>query len=191
MRHIWKLLGLAALLALTPAVARADDPELTPPKWFQKAQEQLELNLKKSFQDLGREVQDAKDKALNASLGVEALKSENRLLREELNRLKDEVAHMRKRNGSTTQSFYTPPASGVGSILIDNRNASWTATVSINGITYVVPPLSSHRVERVPAGAFTYSVVSTNPFGASAVSVATTSRTLTANTEFPITINPS
>jgi hypothetical protein len=183
MRHTWKLYSLAALLALAPAVARAEDPELTPPKWFQKAQEKLEQTLQQSFQDVHRE--------------VEALKAENKLLKDEMNRLKEDRTRLERRmdaleGNRTKRSFYEgPPAPGFGTILIDNRNASWTAKVSINGVSYIVPPLSSHRVERVPAGPFAYSVVSSNAFGTMVVSLGATTRTLTADTEFPIIINPS
>jgi hypothetical protein len=182
MRYTWIVFGLAALLTLAAGLSRSAAEERS--------------DLKDDLQRIGHSLEDLAHKLDGFQ---ESVRLSFKIAQQDADDLRKRVAHLeaeveRLKGRSTvngTQSFYMPPAATTGTILLDNHNAAWTATVSINGVSHVVPPLSSQRINGVPAGAFTYSVIATDPFGRSVLSAPVTARTLTAGAEFPITINPS
>jgi hypothetical protein len=183
MRHTWKLFGLTALLALVPAVQA--DPEL--PKNDVKAE------LRRILDELNKlnERMDANQKAIQNAF-VRA-KQEADILRDRIADLEREVAQLKQKgNGATTKSsFYGPPApTATGTLVIHNRNALWTATVVVNGTSYVVPPMQDATISQMPAGNFTYYINAQNGAEFATLLGMTTGHLLANNTK-TITINPS
>src|SRR5262249_25773368 len=129
-----------------------------------------------------------------ASLGVERLKNGARELRDEVRALRERVDQLERemnRSGRISGSFDPDaPRSATGTIDIQNQNAVWTATVIVNGTSYVIPARQGRRLERTPAGPFTYSVFAADSLGVSYNIRAATTATLVAGNTFSITINP-
>jgi hypothetical protein len=118
------------------------------------------------MEDLEREVRDLKrDVAeLRRLRAIESklLAAEMRLLAERLDRIERTLSRLAPMNGpppggTRVASSFTPtlPSAATGTIRLTN-GLEVTAVVTVNGITYTVPPFSSRLLLGQPAGSFVY-----------------------------------
>src|SRR5262249_27405827 len=116
-----------------------------------------------SFNALNRAVGNIGDDLRATKKDVERLKDEIDRLRESRRKLEDRLAKLEGNSGQ--KSFYEGPGGGTGSIAIENQNATYTATVVVNGTTYTLPPGQGKRLDGMTAGPLTYSITATNGLG--------------------------
>jgi hypothetical protein len=142
MRRDWKRLALAALLALglMCVSARAGESEET-----------IDEKARAELKDLKKEVAElrARFDAIDRRLGEDM-----RSIREQLDRMESRLSS----SGVITRSaFSISPDVPRGTIRLVNRLGSM-AWVTINGVSYGVPPLETRVVRDQPAGWITYEV---------------------------------
>jgi hypothetical protein len=189
----WLMLAPAALLAAVlsaPATRAADE---TNAQKIEQLQKDL-ADLKSQMEDLRKEVRDSSVRGMGMSNALRDLQQRVDLMQQLLAQ-QNELLRMQAR-----QAFsYTPPANGAAPpagvpvpvtpprsvIRLENRYVV-PATVYINGQAYPVPPYQTVEVRDVPVGTFTYEV---SAEGYGMIRRATT-RTLTADRPFRITIDP-
>jgi hypothetical protein len=173
MKRHGKLLGLAALvaLALLSAPPRATaDPELD------RAETQRQLdNLRKQIVVL-RGLAEAE----RATTELEM-----RQVRERLDRIERALARLSSTSTRSASSF-TPSDPLTRSTLRLSNRLPVTAYVSVNGVTYSVPPFGLRTLRNVPLGAVTYEVSATGYYArAAATTTLVADETLTVNINAP------
>jgi hypothetical protein len=199
MRHNWRLFGLIALLFLTlKAPAAQGDTDTLKSDDIKKSLENIDKTLR-AFNDamvgLDRRLQDMQTTLQSITLTSKLLKEDVDRIRDEVTRLREERTRLEQRMADLEKrdrrAFAEgPPANGAtGTIVLENQNATFTAIVTVNGQTYVIPPRQGRRLDRMPAGPFTYNVM-TESMGMRFVSQSAVTRELRANATFNITINP-
>jgi hypothetical protein len=167
------MIGFTAVLAVVLAVptVRAD-AEFATKDDLQAIQRQLN-EIRKKLEDL-RTVQDLERAMDSVTFQV---------FERRLQRLEEAVARMA--TVTRTTSGFTPDLAGSGTIRLRNRSG-YMATIVVNGQPYPVPAYETRLIQGMPAGPFTYEV-SANGFG---IIQPLVNRTLLANREFTININP-
>src|SRR5436190_13705942 len=135
---IASLAALALLIALSPVAARDDDP---PRK-----------TVPEQLADLREEI--ASLRRLHGATNTEL-----RLLTERLERIERSLERLAAipSTGSTSRFTPAPVRPPSGQLRLDNRMAV-TAYVTVDGITYSVPPLGSRLLRNQPVGTIGYSL---------------------------------
>jgi hypothetical protein len=145
MRRNWMMLGLAALVGLILAcpAASARPPELTD----EEARKDIEA-LKKELAALRKTYE----------FDLRSRETEMRLLEDRLRRIEESLARLGPTVTSRQSSYFTPtPPGAVGHVRLINR-LGVMARVTVNGVSYTVPPFGSRVVRDVPAGTLVYEV---------------------------------
>jgi hypothetical protein len=193
MTRTWKVLGFQTLLAATittaPALGQAVDP---PPGGGAKSTDQLRTD--KKF-DAQQEIKDLRDalSALkttvegletkeNATLREQALRADFRALKDEIEKLRKSVDALQARLSSTqTSAQYGPAALGNGRVQLVNEYPE-QITIVVNDRSYRLLPGESRVTDAIPAGAFSYQILS--------VQAQPQNRTLAANETYTIRVYP-
>jgi hypothetical protein len=177
MTRTWTYCALFALAAASLAVSttRATPPE--PPAITDDKAILIQLQTITSKLNAMQATQDTQLKSMQDDIDR---------LKNDVARLNDELRRLSATSNSVAASI-NPAAPvaplPVGSVLVDNQYL-FPATVFINGQPYRVMPFSQARINNIPSR-FTYSV-STDDSGPI---LGSTTRTLTAGRDFPITIH--
>jgi hypothetical protein len=137
---------LAALLIGSPVSAQNSDTYRNRDLRDQVRELREELaNLRRSYED-----------------DIKMSNHELRRLSAQLDRIERRLSELSSTTSARTSRFLDPdvPVVGAGTIRLVNRLAV-TATVTIDGVTYTVPPLSTTTLRNQPTGMITYSVTAT------------------------------
>src|SRR5262245_36460288 len=111
---------------------------------------------------------DAKDDMKTLREDLDALKrkveldskltnTELKLINERLERIEQALDRLNGKTRTRASSSFTPAGGNLGTLRLDNRMAV-EAAVTVDGVTYRVPPLSTHVLRDRPAGTFDYTV---------------------------------
>ena len=169
--------GLAALLAFVAAASsvRAASPEtpLSDEKLSQVLAQLQEVTNKLSAIQISQDVQ------------LHSMQNDVTQLKADVNRLNEEMRRLSPVKTNIAASINPTPVLPVtGTILLANHY-SYPATFIVNGQSIRVPPSEGRRVV-APVGRFTFSVFTDND----GLVYAPVERNLTANRDFPISVNP-
>jgi hypothetical protein len=199
MRHTWKWLGPAALLLVgLKAPAAQGEGETSKIDRIEKSLENIDKTLRafsEAFQGVDRRLQEMQTTMTATVLAMKLAKEDLDRLKDEVSRLRDDRTRLEQRIADLEKRGRAAFAEGpqgngaTGTIVLENQNETFTALVTINGTTYVVPPRQGRRLDRMPAGTFTYTVY-TEASGMRFLSQGSTTRELRTNATFSITINP-
>jgi hypothetical protein len=140
-------IGLAAFLAVLLAAPglRAGEP----------GPEKSKDDLEKEVAELRKELADLRKAREVDRLALLELRLQ--MLADRLEKVERAVATMAATTTTRRAAAFNPddPAPATGSVRLDNRMAT-TAFVTVNGVTYTVPPFGERTVAGVPAGSFVY-----------------------------------
>jgi hypothetical protein len=148
MTRTGKLFGLAALLA---ALFVGPKALAFPPEEQGEKGEKVE----KDLADLKREVAELRKlRELDGKLASVEMK----LLNERLDRIERTLARLGPPVSTRVSSSFAPDRVPRGTVRLDNR-LPVTASVTLNGATYSVPPFTVQVVRDQPAGSIIYDVL--------------------------------
>jgi chaperonin cofactor prefoldin len=206
MLRTWKSFGLVALLVLLlPGQALVRENPEKPPvpqdtaKQLEQISKQLE-EIKNQLKDLGeiREKIKTLEGAYGTTLKIPALESDLQKLAKTIADLSGQVGDLQgsvkqlsdrvdSLQSKLNQTAYKPPTgpTGASTLKIQNRSGV-TATVTIDGQSYVLGPYETRLLENRPLGSFTYEVYA-DGFGRI---LSPTTRTLSAGETYTIRIDP-
>ncbi len=190
-----KTTNLFILTALTAAMISCPSARAFQELRDPTLQESLK-NIDQSLKNFSQSMQEIKGTMTELQTGVLRNTIDLQNARSEIKSLKDRIAKLEADQPAARRAYYPadslplPLPSATGTIMVENQNSTWTATVVVDGTPYVVRPLERMKLDRKNAGTFTYSVIGENALHGVATLQSPVSAVLNANSTYTITVQP-